>query len=99
MESIMVKIGKRGTLVIPSHVRHSYGLEEGDLLAVEHCREGILLRPVVALPVEKYSKEDKARFLLENTVTAGDRAWAEAEVRKMGYDPKDLADANASAKR
>jgi AbrB family looped-hinge helix DNA binding protein len=92
MESAMIKIGKRGTLVIPSHIRQSYGLGDGDLISVEGRQEGILLRPVVTLPVEKYSLEDKARFLLANTVTEEDHAWAVAEVRKMGLDPEALAD-------
>ena len=92
MESATIKIGKRGTLVIPSHIRQSYGLEDGDLISVEGRQEGILLRPVVTLPVEKYSLEDKARFLLANTVTEKDYAWAEEEVRRMGLDPEALAE-------
>ena len=87
-----IKIGKRGTLVIPSQIRQSYGLEDGDLISVEGRQEGILLRPVVTLPVEKYSPEDKARFLLANTVTAEDHVWAATEVRRMGLDPEALAD-------
>lgn len=54
MQSATIKIGKRGTLVIPSQIRQSYGLEDGDLISVESRQEGILLRPVVTLPVEKY---------------------------------------------
>jgi hypothetical protein len=54
--------------------------------------EGILLWPVVTLPVEKYSSEDKARFLPANTVTEEDHAWAVAEVRRMGLDPEALCD-------
>ena len=98
MESAMIKIGKRGTLVIPSHIRQSYGLEDGDFISVEGRQEGILLRPVVTLPVEKYSLEDKARFLLANTVTDEDHAWAVAEVHKMGIDPEALADSPAPDK-
>ena len=92
MESATIKIGKRGTLVIPSQIRQSYGLKDGDLISVEGRQEGILLRPVVTLPVEKYSPEDKARFLLANTVTEEDHAWAVAEVRRMGLDPEAFAD-------
>jgi hypothetical protein len=42
--------------------------------------------------VEKYSPEDKARFLLANAVTEEDHAWAVAEVRRMGLDPEAFAD-------
>jgi len=92
MESTTVKIGKRGTLVIPAQIRKSYGLEDGDLISLEGKEGGILLRPVLTLPVEKYSPEDKARFLFANSVTEEDRAWAVAEVRRMGLDPEVFAD-------
>jgi AbrB family looped-hinge helix DNA binding protein len=95
MESATVKIGKRGTLVIPASLRQSYGLEDGDLISLEGKEGGILLRPVVTLPMEKYSPEDKARFLLANTVTKEDYAWAAAEVRRMGLDPDDFTDPSA----
>jgi AbrB family looped-hinge helix DNA binding protein len=92
MESVMVKIGKRGTLVIPSQIRQSYGLADGDFMSVEGRQEGILLRPVMTMPIEKYSQEEKARFLLANTVTEEDRAWAAAEIRRMGLDPEVFTD-------
>ena len=96
MESATIKIGKRGTLVIPAPIRQSYGLEEGDLISIEVQREGLLLRPLVTIPIEKYSEEDKARFLLANTVTADDYAWAVAEVRRMGLDPEAFTDGPVS---
>jgi AbrB family looped-hinge helix DNA binding protein len=95
MESTTVKIGKRGTLVIPIQIRQSYGLEDGDLISLEGKEGGILLRPVLTLPMEKYSPEDKARFLLANTVTKEDFAWADAEVRRMGLDPADFTEPSA----
>ena len=91
MESATIKIGKRGTLVIPAGIRQTYGLEEGALISIESKPDGILLRPVITLPVEIYSPEDKARFLLANSLTKEDYAWAVAEVRKMGLDPAPIS--------
>jgi AbrB family looped-hinge helix DNA binding protein len=85
------KVGKRGVLVIPAGLRRRYRLEEGSLVAVEPREEGILLRPVVALPVETYTPERKAELLLANAVDAEDRAWAEKQVRALGLDPADFA--------
>ena len=85
------RIGKRGALIIPADLRRRYRLEEGSLLSVEAREEGLLLRPVVALPVETYSPERKAELLLANAVDAADRAWAEAQVRALGLDPADFA--------
>ena len=84
------KIGKRGVLIIPAALRRRYRLEEGSLLMVEPREEGILLRPVMALPVEIYSPERQAELLLQNAVDAEDYAWAEQQVRAMGLDPAAL---------
>ncbi len=82
-----VKIGKRGTVVIPVAVRKRFGLEEGSLVLVEESADGVLLRPAVAMPVEMYSLKEKAAFLLENAVDEQDYARAAAAVREMGLDP------------
>ena len=82
------KIGKRGTVVIPAAIRQKYGFEEGSQLIVEARPEGLLLRPVVTLPVEIYTPERKAEFLLNNAVTQEDYLDAIKEVRKMGLDPE-----------
>jgi AbrB family looped-hinge helix DNA binding protein len=81
------KVGKRGTVVIPAALRRHFGLEEGSLVVVEVRDEGILIRPAVAMPVEIYTPERRAEFLLSNTVDAADYARAVAEVRKLGLDP------------
>jgi AbrB family looped-hinge helix DNA binding protein len=83
-------MGKRGTVVIPAGLRKSYGFEEGSLVIVEALPEGVLLRPVVTLPVEIYTPERKAAFLLNNTVTQEDYTFAVEEVRKMGLDPETI---------
>ena len=88
------KIGKRGTVVIPAAIRRKYGFEEGSRLIVEARSEGLLLRPVVTLPVEIYTPERKAEFLLNNAVTHDDYVAAIEEVRKMGLDPETIPHKN-----
>jgi len=90
MGSETTKIGRRGTVVIPASIRRNYRFEEGSLVIVETRPEGVLLRPVVTLPVEIYTTERKAAFLLNNTVTPEDYASAVQEVRKMGLDPEKI---------
>jgi AbrB family looped-hinge helix DNA binding protein len=86
MES--TKVGKRGTVVIPARLRRKYGLEEGSLVITEARAEGVLLRPVVTLPLEIYTPERKAEFLLNSAITPEDYDWAVKEVKKLGVDPE-----------
>lgn len=84
------RIGKRGTIVLPARLRRRYGFEEGTMVVAEESEYGVLLRPAVVIPVEIYSPERKAEFLLANAVDAGDRKKAEEEVRKLGLDPRKI---------
>ena len=81
------RVGKRGTVVIPAALRRRYGIEEGSFVVAEPREGGVLIRPALVLPVEVYSPERKAQFLLSNAVNAADYAAAVAEVRRMGLDP------------
>jgi len=90
MENETTKVGKRGTVVIPVGMRRKYGFEEGSLIVAEPRAEGVLLRPVVTLPLEIYSPERKAEFLLNNVITPEDYEWAVKEVRKLGIDPETI---------
>jgi len=90
MEKETTKVGKRGAVVIPAGLRRKYGFEEGARIIAEGRPEGVLLRPAIALPFEKYTPERKAEFLLNNAVTPKDYSWALKEVRKMGMDPKSI---------
>ncbi|MGI9182197.1 MAG: AbrB/MazE/SpoVT family DNA-binding domain-containing protein [Longimicrobiaceae bacterium] len=81
------RVGKRGTVVIPAPLRRRFGIEEGSLVIAEERPEGILIRPAVALPLETYTPERRAEFLLSNAVDAEDYASAVREVRAMGLDP------------
>jgi AbrB family looped-hinge helix DNA binding protein len=82
-----IQIGRRGTVVIPARLRRKYGLDEGTLVVAEGRPDGILLRPAVALPVEIYTPERIAEFLLSNAVDEEDYESAREEVRRMGLDP------------
>ena len=85
------KIGKRGTVVIPSDLRRRYGLSEGTLLVAEGRADGVLLRPATVLPIETYTPERRAEFLLSNAVDDDDYATAVGEVRAMGLDPEAMS--------
>ena len=87
MTQITSRVGKRGTVVVPAKLRSLYGLEEGALVIAEATEDGILLRPAVAFPVEVYTPERRAEFLLTNAVDAEDYREAVVEVKKMGLDP------------
>ena len=84
---VTTKVGKRGTIVIPVKVRQIYGLDEGSQVIVEARPQGVLLRPVVTLPIEIYTSKRKAEFLLNNAITGEDYKTAVIKVRKMGLDP------------
>lgn len=81
------RVGKRGTIVVPVKVRQRFGLKEGDLLITEERDDGILFRPAVAVPVEIYTPERKAEFLLNNSITKEDYDGSCEAVREMGLDP------------
>ncbi len=84
------KMGKRGTIVLPAALRRRFGLEEGSVLIAEEREEGILLRPATVVPLEIYTDERKAEFLLSNSIDAEDYARAVDEVHKLGLDPDDI---------
>jgi AbrB family looped-hinge helix DNA binding protein len=81
------RVGKRGTIVIPAKLRRQFHLEEGSYIIVEARQEGILIRPASLHPIEIYTPERKAQFLLMNAVDAADYADAVTEVREMGLEP------------
>jgi AbrB family looped-hinge helix DNA binding protein len=84
------KVGKRGAVVIPARLRKRFGIEEGALVIAEEREDGILFRPAVALPVEIYTPERVAEFLLSNAVDEADYARAVVRVKEMGLDPETI---------
>ena len=81
------KVGKRGAIIVPAKLRKRYGIEEGSIVIAEGTEDGILIRPAVVVPVERYSAERKAEFLLGNTTSRADYERARKAVRKLGLDP------------
>jgi AbrB family looped-hinge helix DNA binding protein len=87
MEALASKIGRHGTVVLPAKLRRRVGLEEGSTVIAELRDGGILIRPAAVVPIEIYSPERRAEFLLNNSLDARDYARARAEVKRMGLDP------------
>jgi AbrB family looped-hinge helix DNA binding protein len=85
MES--AKVGKRGAIVVPARLRARFGIEEGMMVTAEEREDGILIRPAIVVPVEKYTPARKAEFLLSNAITPADYKKARKEVAKLGLDP------------
>lgn len=85
MES--AKVGKRGAIIVPAKLRKRYGIEEGSIVVAEGTEDGILIRPAVVVPVERYSAQRKAEFLLANTTSRADYERARKAVRKLGLNP------------
>ncbi len=92
------KIGRRGTLVIPASLRKRLRIEEGSLVLIEEQEGGFLVRPAVAVPVELYSPQRRAEFLLSNCIDPKDYAAAVREVRGMGLDPAKIPHSKPTGK-
>src|SRR5580700_10352536 len=88
MES--ARVGKRGEIIVPARLRKRFGIEEGTMVFAEEKYDGILIRPAVLVPVERYSPQRKAEFLLSTATTAGDYQKARRAVRKLGLDPDSI---------
>jgi AbrB family looped-hinge helix DNA binding protein len=84
------RVGKRGAIIVPANLRKRFGIEEGSLVIAEEKDDGILIRPAVVVPVERYTPERKAEFLLSNAVDEADYRKARKEVRKLGLDPDSI---------
>ena len=84
------KVGKQGMVVIPTSLCRRFGLEEGSFVIAEGREDGILIRPAEMLPVEIYTPERKAEFLLSNSLDAEDYAENVKRVREMGLDPEKI---------
>lgn len=90
------RVGKRGAIIVPANLRKRFGIEEGTIVTAEEKEDGILIRPAVIVPVERYTPERKAEFLLSNAVDEADYRKALAAVRKMGIDPNSVPHAKPS---
>jgi len=81
------KIGKHGVFTIRPTLRQRFGMADRSLVIAEKRADGILLRPAIANPVEVYSDERTAEFLLTNATDLADNEAARLEVAAMGLDP------------
>lgn len=87
MEALASKVGRRGAVVLPAKLRRRLGIEEGSFVVAEEREDGILIRPATVLPVEVYTPERRAEFLLNNAIDIEDYRRARDEVKRMGLDP------------
>jgi AbrB family looped-hinge helix DNA binding protein len=99
METLASKVGRRGTVVLPAKLRHRLGIEEGSFVVAEAREDGILIRPAAVLPIEVYTPERRAEFLLSNAVDAEDYQRARAEVKRLGLDPDRIKHHRPSKRR
>jgi bifunctional DNA-binding transcriptional regulator/antitoxin component of YhaV-PrlF toxin-antitoxin module len=83
-----IKVGKRGTVVLPAKLLRRSGIEEGTIVVAEESPYGILIRPAAVVPIEIYTSERKAEFLLSNAGDDKDYRAAKKEVQRLGLDPK-----------
>ena len=91
MKHDMTKMGKRGTVVIPAELRREMHLKEGDLMIAENHGDGILLKPAIAMAVEKYTLERQAEFILSNATDTKDYHQARDAVKAMGLNPDKIS--------
>jgi AbrB family looped-hinge helix DNA binding protein len=87
MTQTTTTVGRRGTIVLPANMRRRLGLDEGALVVVEEQGGGILLRPAVARAVRIYTPEQRAEFLLNNSIGWDDYMAVREAVREFGVDP------------
>jgi AbrB family looped-hinge helix DNA binding protein len=52
----VVRVGKRGTLVIPAHLRASLGIDEGQALEISVTERGLLLEPIPDNALERFQR-------------------------------------------
>ena len=77
---VQTRVGKRGTVVVPSALRRRYHLEEGALLTVEEHDGGVLLKALRTGPTADERRHFFEEFTRQVTASRADAsAWAEEE--------------------
>jgi bifunctional DNA-binding transcriptional regulator/antitoxin component of YhaV-PrlF toxin-antitoxin module len=79
-------VNQSGALTLPKDVRERGGIPDGGSMRIRVTPGGVLLTPVAAQPVEIYTPERIAEFLLNNAIDASDYEKALGEVRGLGLD-------------
>jgi AbrB family looped-hinge helix DNA binding protein len=85
-----IKMGKRGTIVLPAKLRKRFGLEDGSLLITEEKDGEIRLRPAYVYEPEVWGPERTAYFMLINCMTQEEWDRMVPDVLEMGIDPSKI---------
>jgi len=93
------RVGRRGTVVLPAKLRRRLGIEEGSFVVAEERDNGILIRPAALVPLEIYTPERRAEFLLNNALGIDDYRRARAAVKRMDLDPDRIKHHRPSKRR
>ena len=64
--STTLQLGNRGTLTLPKNLRDKFGLKSESIVVLEDTDQGILIRPAMVFPIERYSDKRLADFDVEN---------------------------------
>jgi AbrB family looped-hinge helix DNA binding protein len=87
MATTTIKMGKRGTIVLPAKLRKQFGLGDGSLLVTEAKDGEIRIRPAFVYEPEVWSPEERAYFILINSMTKEEWDRNLPDVLEMGVDP------------
>jgi AbrB family looped-hinge helix DNA binding protein len=87
MATTTIKMGKRGTIVLPAKLRKQFGLADGSLLVTEAKDGEIRLRPALMYEPPVWSAEEKAYYILINSMTKEEWDRNLPDVLTMGVDP------------
>lgn len=55
-------INERGVITIPAAMRRAVGLKPNDEVLIEQTEQGLLIRPVLSVPLEIYTEKRIAEF-------------------------------------
>jgi AbrB family looped-hinge helix DNA binding protein len=89
MATTTIKMGKRGTIVLPVKLRKQFGLGDGSLLVTEAKDGEIRIRPAFVYEPEVWSPQRKAYLTLINAMTQEEFDEVSALLREEGIDPTD----------
>jgi AbrB family looped-hinge helix DNA binding protein len=87
--STTIKMGKRGTIVLPAKLRKQFGLSDGSLLVTEAKDGEIRIRPAFVYEPEVWTPQRKAYLTLINAMTQEEYDEVSALLREEGIDPTD----------
>jgi AbrB family looped-hinge helix DNA binding protein len=91
MAKTTIKMGKRGTIVLPAKLRKQFGLEDGSLLVIETKDGEIRIRPAFVIEPEAWTPQRKAYLALINAMTQEEYDDVSALLREEGIDPTDAS--------